>query len=60
LKETSFVNVRNWIESVRIGVDDGCVLCLVGNKVDLYPNEHCRTITYQHGKDLANVYKFIK
>ncbi|KAF7631165.1 Ras and EF-hand domain-containing protein [Meloidogyne graminicola] len=52
--ETSFVNVRNWIESVRNGVDDGCILCLVGNKVDLYPNEQSRTITFRHGKDLAD------
>uniref|UniRef100_A0A914KUQ9 Uncharacterized protein n=2 Tax=Meloidogyne TaxID=189290 RepID=A0A914KUQ9_MELIC len=52
--ETSFVNVRNWIESVRNGVDDGCILCLVGNKVDLYPNEQSRTITFGHGKDLAD------
>uniref|UniRef100_A0A914YLZ6 Uncharacterized protein n=1 Tax=Panagrolaimus superbus TaxID=310955 RepID=A0A914YLZ6_9BILA len=37
--EQSFLNVRNWIESVRIGVGDCCVLCLVGNKVDLAANE---------------------
>ncbi|KAL3124495.1 hypothetical protein niasHT_004068 [Heterodera trifolii] len=54
--ESSFLNVRNWIESVKAGVDNESVLCLVGNKVDLYPNEHCRTITYQHGKDLAEEY----
>uniref|UniRef100_A0A914IG41 Uncharacterized protein n=1 Tax=Globodera rostochiensis TaxID=31243 RepID=A0A914IG41_GLORO len=54
--ESSFLNVRNWVESVKAGVDNDSVICLVGNKVDLYPNEHCRTITYQHGKDLAEEY----
>uniref|UniRef100_A0A915E010 Ras and EF-hand domain-containing protein n=1 Tax=Ditylenchus dipsaci TaxID=166011 RepID=A0A915E010_9BILA len=43
----------------KSGVDDGCVMCLVGNKVDLYPNEHCRSVTYQHGKALAEEFDMI-
>lgn len=34
--EQSYLNVRNWIESVRVGVDDECVMCLVGNKVEIF------------------------
>uniref|UniRef100_A0A0R3RR85 RAB44 protein n=1 Tax=Elaeophora elaphi TaxID=1147741 RepID=A0A0R3RR85_9BILA len=30
--EQSFLNVRNWITSVKAGVDESCVMCLVGNK----------------------------
>lgn len=30
--EQSFLNVRNWIDSVKAGVDENCVMCLVGNK----------------------------
>uniref|UniRef100_A0A1I8ES21 Ras family protein n=2 Tax=Wuchereria bancrofti TaxID=6293 RepID=A0A1I8ES21_WUCBA len=30
--ERSFLNVRNWINSVKAGVDESCVMCLVGNK----------------------------
>ncbi|TMS39694.1 hypothetical protein L596_006178 [Steinernema carpocapsae] len=51
--EQSFLNVRNWIESVRLGVDEGCVMCLVGNKVDLFGNNTSRQLTYQHGQKLA-------
>lgn len=31
--EQSFINVRNWITSVKACVDESCVICLVGNKV---------------------------
>jgi Ras and EF-hand domain-containing protein len=51
--EKSFLNVRSWIESIRVGVDDCCVMCLVANKIDLCPNEQNRIITYKHGKELA-------
>ncbi|VDN91210.1 unnamed protein product [Brugia pahangi] len=30
--ERSFLNVRNWINSMKAGVDESCVMCLVGNK----------------------------
>uniref|UniRef100_A0A183D911 Ras family protein n=1 Tax=Gongylonema pulchrum TaxID=637853 RepID=A0A183D911_9BILA len=32
--EQSFVNVRNWITSVQAGVEENCVISLVGNKVN--------------------------
>ncbi|PAV63218.1 hypothetical protein WR25_27031 [Diploscapter pachys] len=34
--EQSFLNVRNWITSVKAGVDESTVMCLVGNKVDIF------------------------
>ena len=53
--EQSYLNVRNWIESVRMGVGDGCVMCLVGNKVDLASNESGRKVSYEDGKQIAQV-----
>uniref|UniRef100_A0AC35GD10 Uncharacterized protein n=1 Tax=Panagrolaimus sp. PS1159 TaxID=55785 RepID=A0AC35GD10_9BILA len=57
--EQSFLNVRNWIESVRIGVGDCCVLCLVGNKVDLASNEVGRKVTYDDGKQIAQEFDML-
>ncbi|KAI6175634.1 Ras domain containing protein [Aphelenchoides bicaudatus] len=57
--EQSFLNTRSWIESIRNGVDDCCVLCLVANKIDLCPIEKTRTITYAMGKELAEEYDMI-
>uniref|UniRef100_A0AC35U5N6 Rab GTPase n=1 Tax=Rhabditophanes sp. KR3021 TaxID=114890 RepID=A0AC35U5N6_9BILA len=51
--ERSFVNVRNWIESVRRGVEEKCVICLIGNKVDLCSAEVNRAVTFKDGKSLA-------
>ncbi|VDD95818.1 unnamed protein product [Enterobius vermicularis] len=34
--EQSFLNVRNWITSVQAGVDENCILCLVGNKASFF------------------------
>ena len=54
--EKSFLNVRDWIESIRNGVDDGCVIALVANKLDLAnSNENSRIITQAHGAQLARV-----
>lgn len=42
--EQSFLNVRNWITSVKAGVDEGCVMCLVGNKVLVHYYKRCDCI----------------
>uniref|UniRef100_A0A7I4YNA3 EF-hand domain-containing protein n=1 Tax=Haemonchus contortus TaxID=6289 RepID=A0A7I4YNA3_HAECO len=52
--EQSFLNVRNWIESVRNGVEDSTVLALVGNKVDLFGSDSSRNTVYKAGKKLAD------
>uniref|UniRef100_A0AC34PUQ3 MAM domain-containing protein n=1 Tax=Panagrolaimus sp. JU765 TaxID=591449 RepID=A0AC34PUQ3_9BILA len=57
--EQSFLNVRNWIESVRMGVDDGCVMCLVGNKVDLASNDLARKVSYSDGKRIAQEFDML-
>ncbi|KAK6022854.1 Ras family protein, partial [Ostertagia ostertagi] len=54
--EQSFLNVRNWIESVRNGVEDSTVLALVGNKVDLFGSDSSRNSVYKAGKKLADQY----
>ncbi|XP_076451627.1 EF-hand calcium-binding domain-containing protein 4B-like isoform X2 [Babylonia areolata] len=33
--EQSFLNVRQWMDSVQEGVEDGTVLAIIGNKTDL-------------------------
>lgn len=53
--EQSLLNVRNWVDSVRAGVDESTVLCLVGNKVDLFGNDSARNSVYRPGKKLAEV-----
>ncbi len=56
--EQSFLNIRGWLESVKAGVDDTCVMCLVGNKIDLYGGEDAsRSLTHKHGQRLAEVWK---
>ncbi|CAJ0952469.1 unnamed protein product, partial [Mesorhabditis belari] len=51
--EQSFLHVRNWIDSVRAGVDDNVVMCLVGNKVDLFASEQQRELTRKAGRQIA-------
>lgn len=53
--EQSLLNVRNWVDSVRAGVDESTVLCLVGNKVDLFGSDSARNSVYRAGKRLAEV-----
>ena len=52
--ESSFLNLRNWIHSVRDGVDEGCVLCIIGNKTDLAPNEDSRALKFKDGQRIAD------
>ncbi|CAJ0603356.1 unnamed protein product [Cylicocyclus nassatus] len=51
--EQSFLNVRNWIDSVRAGVEDSTVMALVGNKVDLFGSDSARNSVYRAAKKLA-------
>ena len=54
--EVSFKNVRNWITSIQEGIEDGTVLMLLGNKVDLLgDSEDGRVITTKDGAKLADV-----
>ncbi|EGT41967.1 hypothetical protein CAEBREN_28112 [Caenorhabditis brenneri] len=55
--EQSFLNVRNWIDSVRAGVDEATVMCLVGNKVDLFGNDIARSGVYRAAEKLALEFK---
>ncbi|CAI2351975.1 unnamed protein product [Caenorhabditis sp. 36 PRJEB53466] len=55
--EQSFLNVRNWIDSVRAGVDEATVMCLVGNKVDLFGSDIARSGVYRAAERLALEFK---
>uniref|UniRef100_A0A0K0E6W1 EF-hand domain-containing protein n=1 Tax=Strongyloides stercoralis TaxID=6248 RepID=A0A0K0E6W1_STRER len=52
--EKTFINVRNWIESVKRGVEDRCIMCLIGNKLDLCNDSSNRAVPYECGKKLAD------
>lgn len=53
--EQSFLNVRNWMSSVKEGVEEHCVLCVVANKIDLCENEENRAVSFKDGATLAEV-----
>lgn len=53
--EQSFLNVRNWMQSVKDGVEEHCVLSIVANKIDLCENEDTRAVTFKDGAQLAEV-----
>ncbi|CAD5227366.1 unnamed protein product [Bursaphelenchus xylophilus] len=57
--EQSFLNVRSWISSVQNGVDEECAMILVGNKVDLCPNEETRAVSYKEAKAVANEFNMV-
>uniref|UniRef100_A0A0M3JV23 RAB44 protein n=1 Tax=Anisakis simplex TaxID=6269 RepID=A0A0M3JV23_ANISI len=57
--EQSFLHVRNWIDSVKNGVDEACVMCLVGNKVDLFGSDHTHALTFKHGQKLAEEFNML-
>jgi len=49
--ETTFNNVKNWLDSIYQHADPSIVKALVGNKVDL---EDQRQVTYEQAKQLAD------
>lgn len=53
--EHSFLNVRNWMNSVKEGVEEHCVLCVVANKIDLCESEESRAVSFKDGATLAEV-----
>lgn len=52
--QTSFTNVKNWLESIYQHADPNIVKALVGNKIDL---EDQRVVSYEEAKALADVNK---
>ena len=53
--ESSFRSVRNWMTSVQDGTEEGTVLLVVGNKMDLVANDGNRVVTSKDGIKLADV-----
>ncbi|XP_056622318.1 ras and EF-hand domain-containing protein [Triplophysa dalaica] len=55
--ESSFLNVREWVEQIRESTDEDIPMCVIGNKVDLRaerPEGSC--VTAFHGEKLAMTY----
>ncbi|TRY99171.1 hypothetical protein DNTS_027629 [Danionella cerebrum] len=56
--ESSFLNVREWVEQIRDSTDEEIPMCIIGNKVDLrgnMPEGSC--VSSFHGERLALAYK---
>uniref|UniRef100_A0A673GVT5 Ras and EF-hand domain-containing protein-like n=2 Tax=Sinocyclocheilus rhinocerous TaxID=307959 RepID=A0A673GVT5_9TELE len=55
--ESSFLNVREWVEQIRESTDEDIPMCVIGNKVDLRaerPEGSC--VSAFHGEKLAMSY----
>lgn len=58
MNESSFINIRNWMESVKDGADESAVIVLVGNKLDLAESDETKIIKYKEGSRVADVRLF--
>ncbi|XP_052800397.1 EF-hand calcium-binding domain-containing protein 4B-like isoform X4 [Mya arenaria] len=52
--ETTFTNVRNWMDSVKEGASEDAVLLLLGNKSDLSEDDDKKAIKMKDGSHLAD------
>ncbi|XP_072551494.1 ras and EF-hand domain-containing protein isoform X2 [Salminus brasiliensis] len=55
--ESSFLNVREWMEQIQESTDRNIPMCVIGNKVDLRserPDESC--VSFAQGEKLAMAY----
>lgn len=52
--QTSFSNVKTWLESINQHADPNIVKILVGNKIDL---EEERKVSTEEARDLAKMHK---
>ncbi|XP_075946010.1 ras and EF-hand domain-containing protein [Anarhichas minor] len=55
--ESSFLNVRAWVDQIRDSTDEKIPMCVIGNKVDLreqLPEGSC--VSSLHGEKLAKAY----
>ena len=53
--EATFTNVRNWVTSIKEGVEEGTALVVVGNKTDLIEEQDRRAVKAKDGNKLAAV-----
>ncbi|KAM4619337.1 ras and EF-hand domain-containing protein [Polymixia lowei] len=55
--ESSFLNVRAWVDQIQDSTDEQIPMCVIGNKVDLreeFPEGSC--VSAVHGEKLAKTY----
>uniref|UniRef100_UPI0037E91E09 ras and EF-hand domain-containing protein isoform X1 n=2 Tax=Semicossyphus pulcher TaxID=241346 RepID=UPI0037E91E09 len=55
--ESSFLNVRAWVDQIQDSTEDKIPMCVIGNKVDLreqLPDKKC--VNSMHGEKLAKTY----
>ncbi|XP_070206941.1 EF-hand calcium-binding domain-containing protein 4B-like isoform X2 [Littorina saxatilis] len=54
--EQSFLNIRQWMDSVQQGVEEGTVLCIIGNKMDIFESDPEHATKVKDGSKLAVEY----
>ncbi|KAG8199014.1 hypothetical protein JTE90_001809 [Oedothorax gibbosus] len=55
--ESTFRNVRNWMHNIKEGAQEGVMVMLLGNKVDLCVYETDRVVRTKDGTRLADEYE---
>ncbi|CAL8355790.1 unnamed protein product [Lota lota] len=54
--ESSFLNVRAWVEQIQESTEGQIPMCIIGNKVDLREERPHGCVSTAHGEKLANAY----
>ncbi|KAJ3596441.1 hypothetical protein NHX12_002848 [Muraenolepis orangiensis] len=54
--ESSYLNVRAWVEQIQESTDGQIPMCIIGNKVDLRDEHPEGCVTTAHGEKLASAY----
>uniref|UniRef100_A0A8C4ZHI7 RAS and EF-hand domain containing 2 n=1 Tax=Gadus morhua TaxID=8049 RepID=A0A8C4ZHI7_GADMO len=54
--ESSFLNVRAWMEQIQDSTEGQIPMCIIGNKVDLREERPVGCVSTAHGEKLASVY----
>ncbi|KAK0155071.1 Ras and EF-hand domain-containing protein [Merluccius polli] len=54
--ESSFLNVRAWVEQIQESTEGQIPMCIIGNKVDLREEHPEGCVSTAHGEKLANAY----
>ncbi|ESO00029.1 hypothetical protein HELRODRAFT_83548 [Helobdella robusta] len=53
--ESSYRNIRNWMGSVKDGTEEGTVIMIVGNKMDLVDEGSPQVVSAKDGQRIAEV-----
>uniref|UniRef100_A0A2L2YEN3 Ras and EF-hand domain-containing protein n=1 Tax=Parasteatoda tepidariorum TaxID=114398 RepID=A0A2L2YEN3_PARTP len=54
--ETSFKNMRNWMNSIKEGTSEETIVLILGNKIDLCEKENDRSVRTKDGARISDEY----